>query len=485
MMLQQDGMKGVVRALLTRVWLCVLCCWPLGCLAQQDYYKKPDSRKIPAVTSSYDYAPMAAEITAGCASDYEKIRAIYQWICEHIAYDTSYKIRTADECLKQQKGVCQAYCELFYLLAKAVDIRVETWEGKTKDQTGFVNPAGHGWLFAFTRENHGILMDPTWGAGSVSGDQFVRDENIWLWFNVAPEWMILSHFPNDDACQLLEKPVTEKEFLAFPPAKTVWMEYGLNGQKLFEKIRDQRLVLPQFYNGGEGMIEFTNIPFSSMLSVGVEYTFRIKTKTDREFAIMNNGVTCRKNEWKDEGDGTYSVKFMPRETESLSICIKDESGASWNTLVRYGIATPTQADWDMVARLYPMSTPEMKAVKNMNAKEWADAGINDFKLARLVREQGVRELPTLHDGMGLKLAIASVPMSRELQKGESYTFSFYPRTGVKWAVVNGQNWFTEWQVAEDGLHSIAVTPTTPGRLSLFVQTAEGDSFWPCLEYVVP
>jgi hypothetical protein len=76
MMLQQDGMKDIGRALLTRVWLCVLCCWPLGCLAQQDYYKKPDNRKIPAVTSSYDYAPMAAEITAGCASDYEKVRAI-------------------------------------------------------------------------------------------------------------------------------------------------------------------------------------------------------------------------------------------------------------------------------------------------------------------------------------------------------------------------------------------------------------------------
>jgi hypothetical protein len=87
--------------------------------------------------------------------------------------------------------------------------------------------------------------------------------------------------------------------------------------------------------------------------------------------------------------------------------------------------------------------------------------------------------------MGLKLAITSVPMSRELHQGESYTFSFYPRTGVKWAVVNGQEWFTDWQVAADGQHSLTVSPKASGRLALFVQTAEGDSFWPCLEYVVP
>ena len=43
----------------------------------------------------------------------------------------------------------------------------------------------------------------------------------------------------------------------------------------------------------------------------------------------------------------------------------------------YEIATPTQADWDSVAKVYPMSTPEMKAVRNMNAKEWAEAGIGE------------------------------------------------------------------------------------------------------------
>ena len=193
----------ISRYTLMALFLTAICCWANCAYAQQppasgnitDYYKLPDDGNIHPVKSRYDYKPLAEEITAGCATNFERIKAIYAWITSHIEYDTSYKIRTADECLKKQKGVCQAYCELFYLLGKAVGIRVETIMGKAKDQTGFVNPNGHGWLFAYTSNDRGILMDPTWGAGSVDGDRFVPEENCWEWFNVAPEWMILSHFP--------------------------------------------------------------------------------------------------------------------------------------------------------------------------------------------------------------------------------------------------------------------------------------------------
>jgi hypothetical protein len=100
---------------------------------------------------------------------------------------------------------------------------------------------------------------------------------------------------------------------------------------------------------------------------------------------MNNGVGCEKNEWTDEGNGVYSVKFMPRQTESLSISLRDESGSAWGTIVRYGIATPMQTDWDLLALEYPLSTPDMKAVKNLNAKEWAQAGVDERQLAKLIK----------------------------------------------------------------------------------------------------
>ena len=468
----------------------VLCCWTYFGYAQQfsssyaDYYKKPDNGNIPEIKSRYDYSPLAAEISAGCTNDYDKIKAIYGWICSHIEYDTSYKIRTADECLKKQKGVCQAYCELFFLLAKAVGVRVEIIEGKAKDQTGYVNPNGHGWLFAYTRENHGILMDPTWGAGSVEGDNFIRDENCWQWFNVTPEWMILSHFPDKTSCQLLDKPMSEKEFLAMEPVKPIWMEYGLNLKHIYEKARGGKIVLPQFYHLDEHIIEMVDIPYLTSLTIGIQYTFRIKMIKDRDFAIMNNSVSCKKDEWTDEGNGIYAVKFVPRDTESLVICVRDADGSSWNTIARYDIAPPTQAAWDMLATYYPLSTPEMKAVKNLNVKEWNEAGITEHKLAQLIKANHITELPILFNGRGQQMNIVSVPMSRQLMTDKSYTFSFYPKTGVKWAIVNGQEWYTDWEVSEDGLYTIRVTPHVSGRLSLFVQMADADSYWSCLEYEV-
>ena len=74
--------------------------------------------------SRYDYSPAARQITEGCTDKYDQVKAIYRWLCANISYDTSYTIYTADECWDNQRGVCQAYCELFYRLAEPLGIDV-------------------------------------------------------------------------------------------------------------------------------------------------------------------------------------------------------------------------------------------------------------------------------------------------------------------------------------------------------------------------
>ena len=85
--------------------------------------------------TKYDYSTLAKSITKNAKSKLEKNRAIFNWICENIAYDTSYTIYTADECYEQKKGVCQAYSELYYRLCEAVGIKCIIISGKTKDYT--------------------------------------------------------------------------------------------------------------------------------------------------------------------------------------------------------------------------------------------------------------------------------------------------------------------------------------------------------------
>ncbi len=452
-----------------------------------DYFKLPEPDDSLYVSEThFDWTDAAKDIIGSATDNYQKIRAIYEWICGNIDYDTTYSIFTADECVDQQKGVCQAYCEVFYQLAKAVGVRVEIIGGLAKDFKGHIDDKGHAWLFAYTRENHGILLDPTWGAGHVTDGVFTRGENCWMWFNVTPEWMILSHLPEKDAYQLLNPAINKAAFEAMSPVDPIWLEYGLDAKDIAQKAISNTLALPHFFTGGEGDIELVDIPESKSLNIGQFYDFRIKMKAQREHSVINGKtyVVAKDKDWKDEGNGIYSIRYMPRDTSDVSINLREKNGGKrWSTIVSYAVNTPTAEDWEKVEQLYPLSIPEVKDVKNLDGDKWAAAGISGHQLLQLIRRNHVSELPVLFDGKGQKFTIASVPMNRQLEEGHKYTFCFYPQSGIKWALVNDQTWHNNWQVADDGLHTMTITAES-GRLVLFVQMKEGESFWSAIEYEV-
>ena len=64
-----------------------------------------------------------------------------------------------------------------------------------------------------------------------------------------------------------------------------------------------------------------------------------------------------------------------------------------------------------------------------------------------------------------------------------YEFTFYPKSGVKWAMVNDSQWYYDWYVHDDGKYTMMVSPKR-GKLSLYVQFQENDSYWSALEYIV-
>lgn len=305
-----------------------------------DYYKEPIGEDgFYCSPTHYNYTDVAEYITSGCEDDYQRIRAIYQWLCENIEYDTSYSIYTADSCYDAKKGVCQAYSELFYQLAKAVGVKAEIISGKSKKHDGSVSSSGHAWIFAYTRENHGILLDPTWGAGYVdtSKSLFTRRENCWVWFNVNPEWMILSHFPDDDSYQLIKTPMSYEEFLSLIPISDLWIEYGLEVHKLYKKIRGKELIMPIFYGSGEGMLDIIDMPLRDVLRIGDTYTFRIRKKTTRDFAIHNNMGFVKLEKWKAEGDSVYSINYVVSEAGNLTLSIQGETDNMWHNLIEYQV----------------------------------------------------------------------------------------------------------------------------------------------------
>lgn len=166
-----------------------------------------------------DITTEVATIIGDADTVVDKARAIYNWICDNIVYDTTKQIHDAETCYRTKRGVCQAYCELFCSMAEVVGLTADIITGITKDAEGEVSIDKHSWVFVYTHAYDGIFIDPTWGAGSVDGVKFVKNEDNSIWFNVSPYWMIFSHFPDQQYWAKLDITITEEQFRNLPFVK--------------------------------------------------------------------------------------------------------------------------------------------------------------------------------------------------------------------------------------------------------------------------
>lgn len=166
--------------------------------------------------SQINYAEHVNAILGNAVTKKEKAKAIFDWLCSNIAYDTTLQIHNADRCWQTRRGVCQAYCELFVHLAKAVGVTADIVVGKSKNPDGIVSDENHAWIFVYTKGYEGIFIDPTWGAGSVQNGIFKAEVND-LWFDIDPDWLIFTHFANEkDWNQKASADVSYEQFVKLP-----------------------------------------------------------------------------------------------------------------------------------------------------------------------------------------------------------------------------------------------------------------------------
>lgn len=109
-------------------------------------------------------------------SNYEKVVAIYNYICEHVSYDyehdadNSYGLkRTAYGAIFNGKANCQGYSVLFYRMAlsEGIDCRVIGGYGKNRS---------HGWDIV-KLDNYYYYVDPTWDAEQEARNYFLKGQN--------------------------------------------------------------------------------------------------------------------------------------------------------------------------------------------------------------------------------------------------------------------------------------------------------------------
>ena len=442
-----------------------------------ELYKEPNQAYNPYILESkYDYSNVARTITKECKNDYEKICAIYEWICDNISYDTDYKIHDADQCWDKRKGVCQAYCNLFYHIAKSIDLKVEIIGGKAKNEN---TCNGHSWIFAYTQKNHGILLDPTWGAGYVNGNEFSKNYDCWTWFNVSPQWMILSHLPEDNSYQFIDNPISFSKFISLPPVNSLLISYGMYDNNIYDMAMNDKLSLPTLYSGGEGKLQLIDFPLQESLNIGENYTLRVKMLSGNDIAIINQNTLIDKEKWNHEGNNIYSIEFTPNNTGAVSFSIHD-NGNTWSTILQYNIDDTTNNDKNNI-----LDKHSLCKIENINTEEWEKAGISKHKLQELIESHNVKELPITYSDMGEALKIISIPMTRKLNKGQSYTFSFIPTTNSTWAIINNDIWYQEWNIGKDGSYTMTITPEQEGELIIYVKPdLNQNNYYSCIGFYV-
>ena len=109
------------------------------------------------------------------STDYDKVCAIYDYICENVAYDhehlndDSYKLQfTAYGALINGTSVCQGYSLLFYRLALELGVDNRLIAGTAKDSS-------HGWNIV-KLDNFYYNLDSTWDAGKTEYDYFLKSD---------------------------------------------------------------------------------------------------------------------------------------------------------------------------------------------------------------------------------------------------------------------------------------------------------------------
>jgi len=245
--------------------------------------------------TQYDWRNVALSIIGNAKTPYDKAKAIYCWLCANISYDTSYKIHNADAAWKNNKGVCQAYCELFYRLGLAVGLDVRIVSGKSKQSDGSVGNVDHAWIavnisgtiekknlfpesityydsqsreanFPSTRgltRQTTILIDPTWGAGKIVNKRFCRSINDMSWFNVEPEWMIFTHYPDNQQDQMLGSASLNKtQFMSLPYAVPKYKGFGFDAKMSLNTLLNKNIKLPEINTDASDYVEFVDIPLS-------------------------------------------------------------------------------------------------------------------------------------------------------------------------------------------------------------------------------
>lgn len=195
-----------------------------------------------------DLYQLVSELTSPYRDNLSRVRSIFVWITDHIAYDwkafnkeEELKIpecRSGQDCdallaawekkylnniLRRRKALCDGYARLFTRMCDIAGIEAATINGYTKTKPHQIGQAGridHAWN-AVWLDTSWHLLDATWAAGTCTEDEnsgklngFVKKFNDYYFLTPSEEFS-RNHFPQYTRW-VLKPGFTKEQFAANP-----------------------------------------------------------------------------------------------------------------------------------------------------------------------------------------------------------------------------------------------------------------------------
>lgn len=276
---------------------------------------------------------VAKAVTRTAKTKEDRARAIFIWMTDNIVYDTDYKIYDGDAAFRLRKGVCQAYSELYADMCKSVGVNVIIASGRSKwynySRNGRLGE--HAWNLVQVDDGGYILVDVTWGAGSVNGGVFEKELKDY-WFYSDPNLFVFTHLPSNESYQLLKMPVSMSLFERLPGINPSLTRMGLDGKSLLNYFKDNdNAWMPFFYGSKCGLgLKIVNMPFTKELKKGATYSFEFIVADNVKAALINN------KKWTYIESGK-AIEYIPLEMGEVGLYIKEEGDASYQGVLKYDV----------------------------------------------------------------------------------------------------------------------------------------------------
>ena len=228
-------------------------------------------------------------------SEYQKVRAIYDYICDNVNYDFTYTKRSAYDAIFDGEVVCQGYATLFYIMCEEAGLNSDV-------VVGLGNGGGHAWNIV------------------EIGGEYYNVDSTW---DGSYDTTYHTYFLNNDAD--FEDHVRDAEYLTeeyyarYPMADYSWVDYSdLDNSKAdianltsdtFTTI-DGGTVTNQAGNGKSKILIFGSTTSAKSKSNINNVSLANLTNVDVVFLEINSADLSTVTSFRDTyGNGNSKIKY--------------------------------------------------------------------------------------------------------------------------------------------------------------------------------